>query len=290
MNGKVKKIQSILGVAVDGIIGPKTLQNICAKIGVTYSSNKTTTIKNIQKEVGTVADGIIGVKTLDAIIARIEEPKTKTSIVETIKNYWQKWFGSKDKAAIEKAKDKMSLDELIEFYTNKPVTFSEVNYTAELVKQASIRSGKSRFGKAGDESNLVNVPVPSNYPLKYEGKRVKTIRFHKLGADRLAAALNDIINHYGEDIETVAPGACVYDGSYNFRKTTGTSSYSIHSWGIAIDFDASKNTMKMAAPQARLSQPVYKPFLDILEHHGFASLGRRGNYDWQHVQMCKWDT
>lgn len=287
---KAKKIQSILGVTVDGDIGPNTLQAICTRLGVTYSTRKATTIKNIQKEVGTVADGIIGVKTLDAIIARIEEPKTKPSIVETLKSYWQKWFGTKDKETVEKAKEQMTLDELIEYYANKPVVFSDVNYSAELVKQATIRSGKSRFGKAGDESNLVNVPVPANYPLKYEGKRVKTIRFNKLGADRLAAALNDIINHYGDDIETVAPGACVYDGSYNFRKTTGASSYSIHSWGIAIDFDAAKNTMKMSAPQARLSQKVYKPFLDILEHHGFMSLGRRGNYDWQHVQMCKWDS
>lgn len=287
---KVKKIQSILGVTVDGDIGPKTLQSLCAKLGVAYSTRKVTTIKNIQKEVGTTADGVIGPKTLDAIIARIEGPKTKTNIVETLKNYWQKWFGTKDPELIEDAKDLMTDDELTRYYTNKPVVFSDIEYTAELVKQSTIRSGKSRFGKAGDESNLVNVPVPANYPLKYEGKRVKTIRFHKLGADRLAAALNDIINHYGADIETVAPGACVYDGSYNFRKTTGASSYSIHSWGIAIDFDASKNTMKMSAPQARLSQPVYKPFFDILEHHGFMSLGRRGNYDWQHIQMCKWDS
>ena len=286
---KVKKIQSILAVTVDGDIGPKTLQAICAKIGVTYSSHKITTIKVIQKEVGVAADGIIGPKTLDAIIVRIEGVK-KPSIVETLKSYWQKWFGSKDKETVEKAKEQMTPDELIIYYTNKPVTFSKVNYSVELVKQASVRSGKSCFGKAGDESNLVNVSVPSNYPLKYEGKRVKTIRIHKLIAERLAAALNDIINHYGDDIETVAPGACVYDGSFNFRKTTGTSSYSIHSWGIAIDFDAAKNTMKMSAPQARLSQNVYKPFMDILEHHGFMSLGRRGNYDWQHFQACNWDS
>lgn len=287
---KAKKIQGILGVAVDGDIGPKTLQAICSKLGIEYSTRKATTIKNIQKEVGVVADGIIGPKTLDAIITRIEAPKTKTSIVETLKNYWQKWFGTKDKDTVEKAKDQMTPDELVIFYANKPVTFSEVTYAAELVKQATVRSGKSRFGKAGDESNLVSVIVPPNYPLKYEGKKVKTIRIHKLVADRLSAALNDIINHYGDDIETVAPGACVYDGSYNFRKTTGASSYSIHSWGIALDFDAAKNTMKMSAPQARLSQDVYKPFIDILEHHGFMSLGQRGNYDWQHFQCCKWDS
>ena len=94
--------------------------------------------------------------------------------------------------------------------------------------------------------------------------------------------------HYGEDIETVAPGACVYDGSYNFRKTRSSSSQSVHSWGVAIDFDASKNQLNTKAPAARLSQDIYKPFLDILEHHGFLSLGRRSNKDWMHVQMTLW--
>ena len=135
---------------------------------------------------------------------------------------------------------------------------------------------------------LVSVPVPANYPLKYDGKPVKSIRIHKLVADRLAAALQDIINHYGEDIEKVAPGACVYDGSYNFRQARNSSSQSVHSWGLAIDFDAGNNTMKMTAPKARLSQDIYKPFFDILEYHGFNSLGRRGDYDWMHVQATHW--
>lgn len=135
---------------------------------------------------------------------------------------------------------------------------------------------------------LVNVPVPENYPLKYDGKRVKTIRVHKYVADRLAAALQDIINHYGEDIEKVAPAACVYDGSYYFRTSRGSSSTSVHSWGLALDFDAANNSMKTKAPKARLSQDIYKPFFDILEFHGFNSLGRRGDYDWMHVQATYW--
>ena len=135
---------------------------------------------------------------------------------------------------------------------------------------------------------LVNVPVPENYPLKYSGKRVKTIRVHKYVADRLAAALQDIINHYGEDIEKVAPAACVYDGSYYFRTSRGSSSTSVHSWGLALDFDAGNNSMKTKAPKARLSQDIYKPFFDILEYHGFNSLGRRGDYDWMHVQATYW--
>lgn len=287
---KIKKLQSVLGVTVDGIIGPKTLQEICAKLGVEYSLSKRTTVKNIQKAVGTTVDGLIGSRTIDGIINRLNALTPKPTLMETLKNYWQKWFGTKDKDIIEAAKDKMSIDELISYYTNKPVTFTDVKYTAELVKQATIRGGKSRFGIAGDESNLVSVQVPANYPLKYEGSRVKSIRVHKLVADRLEAALKDIANHYGDDLEKVAPGACVYDGSYNFRKTRNSSSQSIHSWGLAIDLDAANNGLKTNWPNARFSKPVYKPFLDIMEHHGWRSLGRRSGNDGMHFQATNWDS
>ena len=250
----------MLGVVADGIIGSKTLAALATALGTTVSSYQASTIKNIQKAVGTTADGVIGSKTLTAIINKLGGTTVK----------------------------KVTVDPLIQKYIDKPIKYTEVDYKTSLVKQSVLRGGKSAFGKAGCENMLVNVPVPANYPLKYDGKPVKSIRIHKLVADRLAAALQDIINHYGEDIEKVAPGACVYDGSYNFRNSRGSSSTSVHSWGLAIDFDAAKNTMKMAAPKARLSQDIYKPFFDILEYHGFNSLGRRGDYDWMHVQATHW--
>ncbi len=183
----------------------------------------------------------------------------------------------------------MSNEELIKFYINKPVKISKINYKTSLISQKEIRTGNSKFSKAGCESKLVAVKVPENYPLKYDGQRVKTIRIHELISDRLEAALKDIIEHYGSDIEKVAPGACIYDGSYNFRKLAGGSSQSIHSWGLALDFDAANNTMKMTKTTARLAKPIYKPFFDILEAHGFKSLGRRSNMDFMHLQAALWD-
>ena len=247
-------VQKLLGVTADGVIGSKTLAALATALGATVSSYNATTIKNIQKAVGATADGVIGSKTLNAIIAKLGGTTIK----------------------------KEEVDPLVQKYIDKPVKYTEVNYKSSLVKQSVLRSGNSAFGKAGCENMLVSVPVPANYPLKYDGKPVKSIRIHKLVADRLAAALQDIINHYGEDIEKVAPGACVYDGSYNFRQSRNSSSQSVHSWGLAIDFDAANNTMKMSAPKARLSQPIYEPFWDILEYHGFMSLGRHANYDHMH--------
>lgn len=260
MKDSIKTIQNLVGTTADGIIGSKTLSAIAAKLGTAVSTYNAVTIKNIQKKIGTTADGVIGPKTLAGIIDILNGVSSKETTV----------------------------DPLVQKYIDKPIKFSKVDYKAEPVKQSILRNGKSVFGKAGDESVLVSVKIPENYPLKYAGSRVKAIRVHKLAADRLEAALNDIINHYGEDIETVAPGACVYDGSYNFRNTRNGSSQSIHSWGLAIDFDAANNGLKTKWQNARFSQPIYKPFLDILEYHGWLSLGRRQGTDGMHVQMTLW--
>ena len=263
---KIKKIQTIIGVTADGLIGPKTLKALCEKLAITYVSTQKACVKAIQSCVGVTADGVVGSQTIDAILAKISKP----TIIDTVKGVWNKLFGSK---------------EVVEAEAFKP---TEMKYKSKLIKQSTIRRGDSSFGPAGCEDRLVSVKVPEGYPLKYDGKPVKSIRIHELVADRLEAALKDILAYYGPDIEKIAPGACVYDGSYNFRKTRNSSSQSIHSWGLAIDFDASNNQLKTKSPYARLSQDIYKPFFDILEHHGFASLGRRSDSDWMHVQATLW--
>lgn len=257
MRDLIIEIQKKVNVTADGIIGKQTLAAIAKVVGTKSGKTNAETAKNIQKKVGVTADGIIGKQTLAAI----------NKVLSTIK-----------------------IDDRLQKYIDKPIKFSQINYKAKMLRQADIRKGKTIFGKAGDESNLVSVKVPENYPLKYDGKRVKTIRVHKLAADRLEAALQDIIDHYGEDIESVAPGACVYSGSYYFRNTRGGSSASIHSWGLALDFDAGNNGLRTKWKNARLGQPIYKPFWDILEHHGFLSLGRRQGTDVMHCQATLWDS
>lgn len=153
-----------------------------------------------------------------------------------------------------------------------------------LPTQAQVRKGTSIFGKAGDESNLVNIKPP--YQLYYCGKPVKTIRVHKLIADRVQAALKEILAHYGL-VKIKALGLDQYSGSYNYRKSTNGSSLSMHAWGIALDFAAEKNTYAMKKPQASLSKPECEMWWKIWEKHGAVSLGRQCNYDWMHLQFAK---
>lgn len=155
---------------------------------------------------------------------------------------------------------------------------------SNLPTQAVVRSGNSIFGKAGDESNLVNI-TPA-YQLYYCGKPVKTIRVHKAIADRVEAALKEILAHYGL-AEIKRLGLDQYSGSYNYRKSTGGSALSMHAWGIALDFAAEKNTYSMKKPQASLSHPDCEMWWKIWEKYGAVSLGRELGYDWMHLQFCR---
>lgn len=150
--------------------------------------------------------------------------------------------------------------------------------------QAQVRSGKSVFGAAGCESNLVNIVPP--YPLYYCGKKVPTIRVHKLIAEPVKNALADVLAYYGlERIKKL--GLDQYSGSYNYRKTSTGKAMSMHAWGIALDFAAEKNTYSMKKPKASLSKPECEMWWKIWEKYGAVSLGRQCNYDWMHVQFAK---
>lgn len=163
-------------------------------------------------------------------------------------------------------------------------TTTTTTSSSTLPTQAQVRSGKSIFGKVGDESNLVNIKPP--YQLYYCGKALSTIRVHKLIADRVQAALKEILAHYGiEKIKQL--GLDQYSGCYNYRKSTNGSSMSMHAWGIALDFAAEKNTYSMKKPNASLSKPECEMWWKIWEKHGAVSLGRQCNYDWMHLQFAK---
>lgn len=150
--------------------------------------------------------------------------------------------------------------------------------------QAEVRSGKSMFGHVGCEENLVNIVPP--YPLYYEGKQVKTIRVHKLIADNVQQALQEVLEHYGLDgIHRF--GLDQYSGSYNYRKTTSGASYSMHAWGIALDFAAETNAYSTHKPYATLSYPQCEAWWEIWEKHGAVSLGRERDVDWMHLQFAR---
>ena len=131
---------------------------------------------------------------------------------------------------------------------------------------------------------LVTVDIP--YPMRLAwDKSVKVTRIscHKLVAPKLLAVFNDLLSHYGYD-ELVRLGIDLYGGCFNYRKMRGGNDWSTHSWGIAIDLDPERNTLRETKRTARFARPEYKPMIDIFYKHGFESLGVEKNYDWMHFQ------
>lgn len=132
---------------------------------------------------------------------------------------------------------------------------------------------------------LVTVKLP--YPMRIAwdtDSSVSSMRCHRLVADKLLAVFNDLLSHYGYD-KIKELGIDLYGGCFNYRRMRNGSAWSMHAWGIAIDLDPARNTLKETKRTARFARPEYKPMIDIFYKHGFISLGREKNFDWMHFEI-----
>jgi hypothetical protein len=116
--------------------------------------------------------------------------------------------------------------------------------------------------------------------------KVSRISVHEKVAESAKRAMEKIANHYS-DTQLREMGLHLFGGSLNVRKMRGGSAYSMHSWGIAIDFDPMRNQLKWGRNLARLAKPDAQDFWKFWEAEGWVSLGRRKNYDWMHVQAAE---
>ena len=132
---------------------------------------------------------------------------------------------------------------------------------------------------------LVTVTVPFPLRIAWDVKTTTTkLRCHKLVADKFLAVFNELLEVYGYD-KIKELGIDLYGGCFNFRKMRGGSEWSKHAFGIAIDLDPARNTLKETSRTARFARPEYKQMIDIFYKHGFISLGREKDYDWMHFEI-----
>lgn len=151
-----------------------------------------------------------------------------------------------------------------------------------------------------EESNIAQLALPSGYVLRYNGETLRTIRFHRRLHSTLSSCLEDIwaaarsqvkkergyhlstssYDHLTAD-KLAGVGMDIFSGSYVFRKKRGGHDLSLHSYGIAIDFDSASNAM---GTSGRMPSWVVR----IFEDHGFVWGGRwRGkNRDPMHFQFA----
>lgn len=135
------------------------------------------------------------------------------------------------------------------------------------------------------DKNQVMLKLPYPMKLAWDKKKIITeISIHAKVAESAKRALTRIHEHYGP---AKPPGIDLFGGCLNVRKMRGGNSWSMHSWGIAIDFDPDYNQLSWGANKARLAKPIYEPFWQAWEAEGWISLGRERNYDWMHVQAAR---
>jgi hypothetical protein len=149
-------------------------------------------------------------------------------------------------------------------------------------QQAKKKYGEPNVTGAG---YLVKIDLP--YPMRIAwdtDTTVNTMMCHRLVAENFKNVFNSLLIVYGyEKIKEL--GIDLFGGCFNYRKMRGGSAMSMHSWGIAIDLDPARNTLKETSKTARFARPEYKKMIDIFYENGFISLGVEKNYDWMHFEI-----
>lgn len=223
----------------------------------------------VQAKFGLKVDGYAGVNTLKCVARELE--------------VGENWILVQAKCGVAqdgKAGKKTACAVLEKLNSKKEVKPNSCKFVAP--RKEDIRSGKSCYGKAGDESNLVSIVPP--YQLYFDTTPVKTIRVHKLIASAVEEALKLVLHTYGlSRIKELKLDK--FDGCFNNRSVRGGTSTSMHAWGIAIDWYASANGMNDKTGKAPLSKEVYNDWWNIWESVGARSFGRRNGYDWMHVEF-----
>lgn len=133
------------------------------------------------------------------------------------------------------------------------------------------------YGKAGDESRLVKMPVPAGVVVQYDGRNVDSIRCH----ERVAESLSRII----VAVSKVAPLVLrEYAGVYNNRPMRGGSLPSLHARGAAIDLAPETNGNHTAWPVAA-DMPL--AVMECFAREGWLSAGAFWGRDAMHFQATR---
>lgn len=147
------------------------------------------------------------------------------------------------------------------------------------------------YGQPGkkDGSNrplMERVPMPWTMKLAWDKSSKRSFLWaHKKTVPSLKRVLERIDAAYS-DAQVSDLGLDLFGGDYNPRIMKGATRASLHSWGIAYDFDPARNSLHANRHQARLGQRDAIPFWEAWESEGWCSLGRVRNYDWMHVQAA----
>jgi hypothetical protein len=140
------------------------------------------------------------------------------------------------------------------------------------------------YGPVGE--NQTSLELPYTMKLAWDkNATIKKMTCHQKCAKSFYNIFEKTLKHYG-NAEIKKLRLDLFGGCLNVRRMRGGSSYSIHSWGAAIDLDPDNNQLKWGKDRATLAKSVYDPFWKIVEEEGATSLGKERNFDWMHFQFA----
>lgn len=143
----------------------------------------------------------------------------------------------------------------------------------------------SFYGEVGKNQTRVHVPYPHRLSWN-KTTRIDSFFCHEKVHDSLLRVLNRVLDHYGlERIRELRLD--LWGGCLNVRKMRGGTRWSMHSWGIALDYDPQRNQLKWGRDRSAFAKPEYDRWWQLWEEEGWVSLGRSRNFDWMHVQAAK---
>jgi lysozyme family protein len=165
---------------------------------------------------------------------------------------------------------------------NKPPNTPPPAQAANWPRQGGV---PAYFGGLGQNQTKLKFPYPMRLAWS-PSQTVNSTSCHSKVHDAARRVLARVLEHYGEakirDLRLDYFGGCL-----NVRKMRGGSAWSMHSWGIAFDFDPDRNQLKWDHTRAAFAKPAYKKWFELWEEEGAISLGRARDYDWMHVQFAR---
>lgn len=145
----------------------------------------------------------------------------------------------------------------------------------------------ARYGSAYPRSpafekrwmKMVDIPdwLEPHFATLYQGKAITRIWMNKDAEQPFLAVMRELVDSgLIEELKT-------YDGCYNPRLMRGLRTASVHSWGLAFDFNARQNPLGKAPYQPGMFS---REFVAVWKRHGFtagADFGR-GRSDAMHFE------
>lgn len=140
------------------------------------------------------------------------------------------------------------------------------------------------YGPVGENQTSLDLPYTMKLAWSVD-VTLRRITCHRKVAESLHNIFENTLKTYGQK-EITSLRLDIFGGCLNVRRMRGGTSWSIHSWGAAIDLDPDRNQLRWSSPKAVFSRKEYADFWKIVEREGGTSLGKERNFDWMHFQFA----